>query len=220
VPVSMTFNSLQSDLRAYLERGNVADVTVYDQLPSLINIAERRIARELKILGTLNVASSNMAAGTPTYLKPDRWLRTASINYTVGSAPNARRVQMYPRGYEYCRMLWPNPDEQDADFPPEFYADYDFLNWLFVPTPNDAYEFEVVYWQQPPLLDNANQTNWLTDYAPDVLLYGSLLQATPFLKNDERISVWEGFYEQGKTALNMEDLNRIIARGSPTRQET
>jgi hypothetical protein len=50
---AMTFASLQVDLRRYLERGFTLadDPYVYEQLPRLINMAERRIARDLKIQG-------------------------------------------------------------------------------------------------------------------------------------------------------------------------
>ena len=51
---TMTFNTLQDDLRRYLERGFTAnsDPYVYAQLPRLINMAERRIASELKVQGS------------------------------------------------------------------------------------------------------------------------------------------------------------------------
>ena len=47
MPTAMTYNSLLNDLRAYLERGATlaTDPTVYEQLPQLINMAERRLAR-------------------------------------------------------------------------------------------------------------------------------------------------------------------------------
>ena len=67
---------------------------------------------------------------------------------------------------------------------PEFYADYDYRHWLFAATPDENYPVEIVYYELPPLLDDAQQQNWLTDYAPNALLYGTLLEATPFLKND------------------------------------
>lgn len=36
--------------------------------------------------------------------------------------------------------------------------------------------------------------------APDLLLYGSLLEAEPFLKNDGRIAVWQGFHDRALMA--------------------
>jgi hypothetical protein len=210
---AMTFNSLLVDLRQYLERGTVVDTTVFEQLPRLINLAERDIARSLKIQGFINVVTSVMAAGTSVYAKPDRWRDTISINFGVGVAQV--RTPVFPRSYEYCRMYAPDSAIQDV---PQFYADYDYSNWLFAPTPDAAYPFEVLYYELPALLDAVNQTNWLTDYAPNALLHGCLLQCVRFLKADDRIPVWQQNYTEDLQKLNGEDLQKIIDR-TTTRQE-
>lgn len=208
MPATMTFSSLQDDLRSYLERGSVNDETVYDQLPALINMAERRLARELKILGTVAVVTATMVAGTSVYAKPDRWRETVSINFGSGTGNNTRN-ELKPRAMEFLRSVWPDPTQTDA---PRFYADYDYNHWLIAPTPDAAYPYEVTYHQIPALLDDANQTNWWTEYAPNALLYASLLEATPFLKDDARIATWEGFYNRAIAALNGEDQRQIIDR--------
>lgn len=214
MPTAMTFTSLQDDLRDYLERGTAVDPTVFDQLPRLINLAERDIARSLKIQGFINVVTSVMAAGTSVYAKPDRWRDTVSINFGIGTGNN-QRTPLFPRSYEYCRLYAPDSTVQAQ---PEFYADYNYTHWLFSPTPDAAYPFEVLYYELPALLDAVNQTNWLTDHAPNALLHASLLQATRFLKNDERIPVWQENYISDLQKLNGEDLQKIIDRSS-TRQE-
>jgi hypothetical protein len=109
------------------------------------------------------------------------------------------------------RKYWPNREQTGV---PLFYAEYDYNNWIVAPTPDAAYPFEVLIYQLLPLLDDANQTNWLTDYAPQVLLYGALLEATPFLKNDERIQVWQTMYDRAAQALNGEDLSKILDRSA------
>lgn len=212
MPTAMTFDSLQDDLRDYLERGTDVDPTVFDQLPRLINLAERDLARALKIQGFLNVVTSTMSAGTSVYQKPDRWRTTVSINFGVGA--EQVRTPLFPRSYEYVRLYWPDEDLRDQ---PEFYADYDYFNWLFSPTPDADYPFEVLYWQLPALLDDTNQTNWSTDFAPNALLHGSLLQATRFLVNDKRIPTWQTTYDRDLQLLNGEDIQKILDRSS-TRQ--
>ncbi len=214
MPTAMTFNSLLVDLRQYLERGTAVDTTVFEQLPRLINLAERDLARSLKIQGFINVVTSVMAAGTSVYQKPDRWRDTVSINFGVNPNFNVR-TPLFPRSYEYCRLFHPDSDVRAQ---PEFYADYDYNHWLFAPTPDDVYPYEVVYYQLLPLLDAANQTNWATDHAPNALLHGSLLQCTRFLKDDARIPVWQENYTTDLQKLNGEDLQKIIDR-STTRQE-
>lgn len=213
---TMTFETLKQDVQRYLERGATfaSDPIVFEQIPRLINLAERRIARELKVQGFIAVVSGTLVPGQSVYAKPDRWRDTVSINIGTGDAL-ANRTTVYTRDYEYCRAYWPNESETGT---PLFYSDYNYDNWLFVPTPDVAYPFEVLYYELPPLLDDTIQTNWLTEYAPQLLLYGALLEATPFLKNDERIGTWQQYYDRAASMLNGEDLAKILDR-SATRKE-
>jgi hypothetical protein len=72
------------------------------------------------------------------------------------------------------------------------------------PTPNGSYSVELLYYQKIPALSDANTTNWLlTDY-PDVYLYGALLQATPYIENDQRMPVWERMYAAAIGSINAE----------------
>jgi hypothetical protein len=133
-----------------------------------------------------------------------------SINIGTGTG-NTQRTPVFARSYEYLRSYWPNEAETDT---PAFYADYNYQNWLIAPTPDAEYPIEIVYYELPQLLDDANQTNWLTEYAPQLLLYATLLEATPFLKNDERIPVWQNMYDRAAAMLNGEDLGKILDRAA------
>tara|TARA_R110000868_G_scaffold63574_2_gene191768 strand:+ start:2527 stop:3180 length:654 start_codon:yes stop_codon:yes gene_type:complete len=214
---AMTYSSLLNDLRNYLERGATlaTDPSVYLQLPSLIGLAERRLARELKIQGTVTVVSSTMTQGEPTYPKPDRWRETVSIRVGTGTGYNVTQ-EVYPRAYEYMRQYWPN---QTLTGTPRFYADYDYSHWFFAPTPNAPFPYELIYYELPPLLGDDVQTNWFTEYAPNALLYASLMEAAPFLKNEEIIPIWQGFYDRAVAALNGEDIRQIADRGIIRRED-
>ncbi len=207
---NITFDTLQSDIRAYIERGSSADAIVFDQIPRLINQAERRVATELKIQGFINVVSTTLVAGQSVYDKPDRWRDTVEFNIAVGAGFSSAKT-LFGREYGYCRNYWPDPSQQAE---PEFYADYDYSHWLITPTPDAAYPVEIIYYQLLPLLDDANQTNWLTEYAPRLLLYATLLEATPFLKDDSRIPVWQGFYDREAGMTNGQDLAKILDRSA------
>ena len=201
----MTYDSLLVDLRRYLERGftQESDQIVYDQLPRLITLGERRIARELKIEGFIRAVQTPLQSGVAVYLKPDRWRDTVSM--TLNGAP------IFARSYEYCRNYWPNEAQTGT---PQFYADYDFQHWLIAPTPDAASTLEILYYEQPALLGEELQTNWLTEYAPDLLLYAALLEATPFLKSDERMQTWQALYDRAAQAISGEDLKRIMDRSA------
>lgn len=207
---TMTYTTLLEDVRRYLERGFTAesDQIVYEQLPRLITLGERRISRELKITGFIRAVTTQLQTGVATYRKPDRWRDTVSM--TLNGTP------IFARAYEYCRNYW--PDEAQTGVP-QFYADYDYQHWLITPVPNADSTLEILYYEQPRFLGEDFQTNWLTEYAPDLLLYATLLEATPFLKKDERIGTWQQMYDRAAQALNGEDLKRIMDR-SAQRSET
>lgn len=212
MPTTMTFLTLKQDVERYLERGSslASDPIVYEQIPRLINLAERRIARELKIQGFINVVTSTLIENQSVYDKPDRWRDTISINIGTGTG-NATRKTLFTRDYEYMRSYWPDESQTSE---PIFYSDYDYSHWLIAPTPDQAYPVEILYYELPPLLDDSTQTNWLTEYAPQLLLYGTLLEATPFLKNDDRIPTWQTYYDRAASLLNGEDLAKILDRSA------
>jgi hypothetical protein len=68
-------------------------------------------------------------------------------------------------------------------------------NFVFGPVPDSDYTISGTYYAKPTLLrDLTTGVNWMITNAPDLVLYGSLLEAEPFLKNDGRIAVWRDFY--------------------------
>jgi len=197
--VSMTYTSLYNDISSYLER---TDTATLDKIPTFIMLAEQTLASEIKFLGNLTVNESNMVAGNPVITKPARWRKTVSMNVTVDGA----RQPVFLRTYEFMRQYWPDESEEGV---PKYYGDYDYTHWLVVPTPDVAYDFEVMYYEEVQPLDATNQTNWFTQYAPQAMLYGSLLQAMPFLKNDERLPMWQAQYDKIVAQLKTENIQRL-----------
>lgn len=194
----MTYDSLVADISSYLERTDAATLA---KIPTFIMLAEQIIASQIKFLGNLTVNTSNMVATQSIIDKPARWHKTVSMNVTVAG----ERVPVLLRKYEYLREYWPNATDTDV---PKFYCDYDYTHWLVAPTPDQDYNFEVLYYERVQPLDSSNQTNWFTQYAPQALLYGSLLQAMPFLKNDTRIQMWQQQYDLIMATLKAEDQAR------------
>lgn len=205
--MAMTYTSLTNQVLSYLNR---SDQDTINQIPNFINQAEQRICRESKTIGIESYVTGTFTAGLNVLPKPGRWRRTLSFNY--GSGINQNTVnQLYLRSYEYLRNYWPKDLEQA---PPLYYADYGYNNFLIAPTPDQDYPFELSYLQLPAPLSIQNQANWLTVFAPDVLLYATLLEAIPYLKDDERIPVWQSMYDRGLSSLNLQDDQRVLDRAS------
>ena len=198
----MTYDSLADDVSTYLERTDEATII---KIPQFIMLAEQVIAADIKFLGNLVVVESTMVIGDPVIAKPARWRKTVSMNVTVAG----ERFPVLLRKYEYLREYWPQSTLTSV---PKFYCDYDFTHWLVAPTPAAAYSYEALYYERVQPLDSSNQSNWFTEYAPQALLYGTLLQAMPFLRNDERMPMWQAQYQQIISALQTEDVTRVADR--------
>jgi len=194
----MTYDSLTSTVLQYLER---RDASVVETIPTFISLAEFEIAQEIKTLGQLQVAESTMTANNALLQKPARWRKTVSMSVTVAG----KKQPVYLRKYEYLKNYWPDADQTDV---PLYYADTDWEHWYIAPTPNLAYAFEVLYYERIAPLSSTNQTNWLTQNAPNAMLFGTLLQAMQFLKNDQR-TIFQQKYTEALQSLKSEDVARV-----------
>jgi hypothetical protein len=193
----LTYDSLTSTVEQYLER---RDASVVERIPTFIMLCEFEVAQQIKTLGQLQVAETTMVIGEPVIAKPARWRKTVSMTLIK----DGKRQPVYLRKYEYLKAYAPNVS---ATSTPLYYGDYDYEHWLVAPTPDLAYQTEILFYERIQPLSSTNQTNWLTQNAPNAMLYGTLLQAMPYLKNDNRTSFQQKF-DQAMAALKAEDVAR------------
>ena len=81
-----------------------------------------------------------------------------------------------------------------------------FGNYLDLwPAPtSDGFKMTLIYYAAIPTLSVSEPTNWLLTKSPDLYLFGALLQASPYIKNDERIQTWDAAYQRAISALQTE----------------
>ncbi len=196
---AMTYDSLVADISTYAERN---DSPFINQIPRFIMMAENRIALEDKPLGYQRLVTGTLNGSI--LAKPARWRRTRSFSIVVNST---QRQYLFLRTYEYCRNFWSDVNSVGA---PRYYSDADYEHFFIAPTPDAVYPFELAYYEHPMPLSDTQQTSWTTQYAPQLLLYASLLEAMPFLKTSERIPEFQGLYDRALQALIKEDSERIV----------
>lgn len=201
MPATMTYDSLKTDIQTYAERTDTPFVT---QIPQFIALAENRLAVEVKGLGFLRIVSGNL--GVSVLEKPARWRRTKSFSVTA----SGQKIYLFERSYEYCRVFSNGADSGV----PRYYADYDYEHFYVTPQPATAYPFELAYYERPAPLSDDNQTNWTTQYAPQLLLYASLLEAQPFLKTSERIQEFQALFDRALQGIMKEDQERAVDASS------
>jgi len=201
----LTYDSLTSTVLQYLERQDPAVVAF---IPTAITLAEFEIAQEIKTLGQLQVVDSTMQANNAVIAKPARWRKTVSMTI-VDSSGNKQPLLL--RKLEYLNNYWPVVTQTGL---PLYYADYDYDHWIVAPTPDQAYSFEALCYTRLQPLASDNQTNWLTQNAPNAMLFGTLKQTAPFLKNDARLALWSQMFTEALNALKTEDVSRVGDRSA------
>jgi len=195
--VIQTYDSLVLNVQQYMER---SDADFIAQIPNLIALAESSIAAELKTYLQLIVVETSLATGQTVLNKPARWRKTVSMK------TNGKPVLL--RGQDYVAQYL---SESDPALP-KYYADYDYNNWNFAPTPDQEYPVEIIYYAEIQPLDASNQQNLWTAIAPQAMLYGTLLQAQGYLKALDKLPVWKSYYTDAIAALKKEDNSRRIDR--------
>lgn len=198
---AQTYSSLKTDLGKYLQR---YDALITDQIPQFIALCQIRIPREMKILGFRQEVTGTFSGSTLTngiMQKPSDWRKTIAF-YVGTGADNNTHTPVLSRDYSYIRTVYPDASVTGT---PRFYGDAAYNYWLVQPTPT-AMPYKIPYFGTLTQLDDTTQTNWLTENAPDMMLYGSLLEAMPFIKTDERIQVWQAAYDRGKVALQTMEI--------------
>ena len=198
-----TYDNLVLDVQQYMERDDADFVAM---IPTLIGLAESAIAAELKTLLQLVVVETTLTATDPVLVKPTRWRKTISMK--INGAPVVMRSQDYIAQY----------NSESTTGQPKFYAEYDYNNWNFAPSPDQDYPVEIIYYSLVQPLDSTNQTNLFTQIAPQAMLFGTLLQAQGYLKALDKLPVWKSYYTDCLAALKKEDNSRRIDRNTTVQE--
>ena len=175
------YSDLQASVAGYLGR---SDLTT--EIPDFIRFAELRLGRELRTRQMLNSATAPMIANDAKVALPTDFLEIRDL-FIQG---NPRRPLTYMSPSAFSR-------EARADIIglPVFYTIL-ASEFKFAPIPDAAYTLEILYYAKPTFLSNANVSNVFLANYPDALLYGSLIEAEPYLINDARSQLWATLYDR------------------------
>jgi len=185
-----TYSGLQTTIANYLAR---TDLT--SQIPDFIRLAETRLRRELRIRQMLKSATTLTTGGDATVALPSDFLEVRDL--IVVANP------VRPISYMSPSVFSRNARVTESGYP----IDYTILatEFKFAPIPDTAYTLEILYFAAPEFLSDTNTSNVYLAICPDLLLYGSLVEAEPYLMNDQRIQLWAGMYQKGVDAITTSD---------------
>lgn len=193
-----SYSELKTAVANWLNR---SDLSAY--ITDFVMMGEKRIYRELRVRAMEASLSSAISSGVIAV--PNGYVEL-KFAYIDGS-PVQRLTKKDPGWiYEYYST-------RSANGKPNFIA-REVDNFIFGPYPDSAYTVKGVYYKRLDALSDVNTTNWFITNAPDLLLFASLAEAEPFLKNDERIALWEAKYDKIKNQIMSEDKAETHS-GSP-----
>lgn len=193
-----SYSTLKSSIADWLNRDDLTSV-----IPDFISLAEAQIER--KVPTQKMVKRANATIDTPFSALPADFVSAKSLVLT-STAP----VQP---------LVFLSEDELDAKKwtyrttgKPIYFALIG--NQIEVlPAPDTGYTAELTYVATLAKLSDSNTSNWVLERHPDVYLYGSLLQAAPYLRDDERVALWTTLYGQALEDMIVQNERAAFSQG-------
>jgi hypothetical protein len=189
-----TYTELKASIADWLNR---TDLTT--TIPDFISLAEAQIERTLRTRQM--IVRANASFDSEYGAVPDDFLETKSLKLTSTNP-------LTPLAFLSIDDMDAARSHYTASGRPRFFSVVGG-QFRISPTPDAAYTTELIYFAKLAKLSSTVASNWLLTSSPDIYLYGSLLQAAPYLQDDARIQTWATLYER---ALN--DLRTADDRGA------
>ena len=191
-----TFAGLKATIADYLNRDDLTSV-----IPSFITIAEAKFNRKLRTRQMVKRAEGQIE--TAFFAYPSDWLQAKEFQLNTNPIV---RLQFVTEAYgdELKSNRYVSTGQ------PVYYT-ITGTQLEFIPTPDSTYSAELTYYAKIPALSDSNTSNWLLAYAPDLYLYGALLEAAPYLKDDERLAVWSQMYINSLGDIEVADQRASVS---------
>lgn len=186
-----SYSALQASIADFLNRSDLTAV-----IPDFITLAEAQFNRNIRHRKMVERATATL--DSEYSVVPGDWLE--SIRFQINTNPITVMEFVSP---DQAAML---KGANSASGKPIYYTQIG-QQFQVIPAPDSgsAYTGELTYYAKIPALTVSNTSNWLLVEAPDLYLYGSLLQAAPYLQDDQRITVWGALYDRAISDLKVSD---------------
>lgn len=185
-----TYSSLQTAVANWLNRSDLTS-----RIPEFIANAEARLRRDGR---AKRLRVSTLSVDAETEALPANFGGVQSIAHD-GTTYYGELVQTSVGALSAFKKEY-----GDTGVPRAYAIVPGESSYRFAPVPDATYSLVHSYWETVPVLGGSVLQNWLLSAHPDIYLYATLLEATPYLKNDERIPVWERELD-----IRLEELKRF-----------
>jgi len=182
----MTYTQLVQDVAYFLNRQDLTSV-----IPTFIRLAESRMNRTIRTREMEQRVTATI--GTQFSTLPTGFLEMRNIQ--VNSQPVIALQYITPQEADRIRA-------RELQGKPQFFSVV--ANRLeLIPVPQENYTVEMVYFGKIPAISESVSTNWLLDRHYDLYLYGTLVQAALYLKDDP--SSWATLFDSALSEIVVEN---------------
>jgi len=193
------YDSLDAAVDGYLHRTDLSS-----WVPNFIQNCQSKLYRKYMIRDMEKALSVSVSGGTGAV--PSDY-RAMKFCYADGSPTTPLRFVSLEELFDE----YPQRDEQGT---PNLVS-REVGNFVFGPGNPADFSMKGVYYYTYTLLSSGGKTtNWYTDEAPEVLLYGPLLEAAPFIGDDERMPLWQGLYLEACQLAELEVKREYLSGGT------
>jgi hypothetical protein len=215
--MSFTYTQLQDAIQDFAEN---TETSFVNNLPIFIRSAEDRIFTLVDLELFRKNATSTLTATDPYLSVPGDYLAPFSLQITTSGSEaflmlkDVNYVQQYNIDY-------------GSTSAPQYYAIFDVDNFILGPSPDQAYTVELHYYYRPASITAGvgAGTSWLSENAPNALLYGSLVEAYTYMKGEaDMMQLYEQRFAQEiqrlKDLAEARENSDAYRRGLPDRPRT
>ena len=197
-----TYAELQTAAANWLDR---TDLTA--RIPEFIELAEASFNRQIRQPDMITKNDSFSIASRYTTLPTDT---LEIVRIVVDLTPVIVLEYLTPEEISQRRIV------MTATGKPYYFTTVGgSTNQLEVlPSPDSTYTASIVYYTRIAALTDSATTNWLLDSHPDIYLFGTLVEAEPYLKNDGRMPMWTARLDKALSDLRLQgERERHTASG-------
>ena len=193
--MSFTYAQLKTAIQDY---SDYSETSFVNNLDNFIKTTEERILKTVQLpVFRKNVTGTGTSGNT--YLStPTDFLAPYSLAL-IDSSSNYNYLLI--KHVSFIRDYTPNPSTTGE---PLYYGLFDDNTFILAPSPNSNFSFELNYYYRPSSLTAGldNGITWLSDNAPNALLFGALVEAAVFMKQDPNtIGIYESKYQEAVALL-------------------
>lgn len=192
-----TYSDLKTSIGNWLARDDLT--SYYDDW---IDLAEARMNRDLRLnllekRATLNTVANDGFVKLPNESGSDtECTEIRKLSYTA--SPSSEPLS-FATPHD---ILWRRCEGLVGK--PRFY-NVTGTEIQLAPIPDGVYTLSVVYFAELNALSDSNTTNDILTKHPDLYLFGALAESAPFLRDDERVTLWEGKYAKARAEARRAD---------------